>query len=464
MCGMGTLARALFLPSQFALPAARTFDFTQGRLRPALHEFSFTNRYVLFANLYLPMDTLPCGPRVQPIEGEFPRGTRSQIESAAQFLHLSFRERCHMTCRRPCRRNVSSTSFLFTTSSSTISKEKTSQVLALAVILLATFTCFAQEPSQDKDQPPTGDQQNSRSAQTQANKQRARVTIPAGTRVALVLTQPIESRYVRRGDDIYAQVNAPVDSGNEVVIPAGTFVQGQVAKLERKAGRGELRLQSMSITFPDGYVAPISGPATLETSDGYALNDPGPGRAGAALAAAFGGAGLGALIGHSVGSSSSTQTTTLPPGCVGPPPFCVSTSMTVPGRKGIDTGIGAVVGGAIGGVTAVALLASSHHFFLDAGAPIEMTLQQPVSLQQDEVAKAVQESAQHPIAEQPVVPRPVPPPPPDVPVDHGTCWTPGSPGTPPTVIPGTPGPDGVPGPPTIVPGTPPTPGTPYPCP
>ena len=33
----------------------------------------------------------------------------------------------------------------------------------------------------------------------------------------------------------------------------------------------------MSITFPDGYVAPMSGPVTLESIEGYALKDPGQG-------------------------------------------------------------------------------------------------------------------------------------------------------------------------------------------
>lgn len=323
----------------------------------------------------------------------------------------------------------------------------------LVAILFSALACVAQ------DEPP----QNSQPSQAPAENQT--LTIPSGSRIALVLTQPVETRHLRRGDDIYAQVTSPVVAGNQVAIPAGTFVQGTLDKIERVNGRGEVHLQSMSITFPDGYVAKISGPTTLESDEGYAIKDPGQGRMGAAFAVAAGGAGLGALIGHSVGSSSQTLTTTLPPGCTGPPPECLSSSMTVPGNTGMHTAIGAGVGGAIGMVASLALLLSSHHFFLEAGTPAEITLQQPVSLEQGEVSKAVQQSAQQPVAIAPVAPRPMPPPPPpDTPTDHGTCWTPGSPGTPPTVIPGTPGPDGIPGPPTIIPGTPPTPGTPYPCP
>jgi hypothetical protein len=309
-----------------------------------------------------------------------------------------------------------------------------------SVLLLATITGLAQDSSQNI----------ATSEPTPGPNARQTVTLPAGTRLALVLTQAVQTRYIRRGDDIYAQVTDPVDSANEVVIPPGTFVQGTVDKIERNGGRGEIRLQSMSITFPDGYVTPIPGPLTVESSDGYALKDPGSKRTAGAIAMPFAGLGIGALIGHSAGSSQSALTSTLPPGCVGPPPGCLSSSVTGPGSSGKDTAIGAVVGGAIGGVASLFLLTSSHRFYLDAGAPAQAVLQHPVTLQQDEVTKAVQASGQHAVAQRQVAPRPVPPP------DMDTPGIPGNPGAPPIIIPGTPGPDGVPGPPTIIPGTPPS--------
>lgn len=353
-----------------------------------------------------------------------------------------------MPCPRSRRRSFSS----LTNTIPTKSAKPAAFVLA---IVLAGLPCLAQEqPPATEPAPP-----DAATAQPAAS-----VTIPAGTRLALVLTHPIQSRYIHRGDDIYAQVTSPVDSGNEVVIPAGTFVQGTVDKLGRNGSRGELHLQSMAITFPDGYVTPISGPITLESNEGYALKDPGQGRMFGALAMPAAGAGLGALIGHSVGASSSTITNSLPAGCTGPPPGCLSSSMTVPGNAGRNTVIGAGIGAAVGTVASLTLLFRSHHFYLDAGAPVEMTLEQPVTLQRDEVAEAVRRSVQQPVYEQPVAPRPVPPPVSNMPVDHGTCYTPGTSGTPATVIPGAPGANGVPGPPTVIPGTPPTPGTPYPCP
>lgn len=326
-------------------------------------------------------------------------------------------------------------------------------VTAITAVILSTLSVRAQNDSPLPNHP--------QSPQTEA--QPKTVTIPAGTQVALVLTHPIQSRYIHRGDDIYAQVTAPVASGDQMVIPPGTFVEGTVDRLGRQGDRGELHLQSMSITFADGYVAPISGPVTIETNQGYALKDPGTKSVMSAALLPIGGAGLGTLIGYAAGKSESSTTSAFPPGCVGPPPFCTSVSTPVFGTRGRDAVIGGAIGGVLGLVASITVLGRSHHFYIDAGAPIEFTLNHPVELDRKAVEAAL-ESAQPPVAQQPVLSRPVPPPVPNFPVDHGTCFTPGTPGTPPTVIPGTPGPDGIPGPPTVIPGTPPTPGTPYPCP
>jgi hypothetical protein len=364
-----------------------------------------------------------------------------------------------MANTRHARRNVSTiVAFL------TLAGTKAKQSFAVFSLLLAALTCiaFAQDQS---DQAQASSPVSPTNSQASVTPVSSTVTVPAGTRIALVLTHPILSRSIRRGDDIYAQIASPVISGDQAVIPPGTFVQGKVDKLERQGGRGDLHLQSMSITFPDGYVAPISGPVTLESSEGYALNDPGKGRFIGGLALPAAGAGLGALIGHSVASSQNgVLTNTLPPGCTGPPPGCLTSSVSVPPNKGESTVIGAAVGGAIGMVASLVILTGSHHFFLDVGSPVEMVLQQPLSLQQNEVTAAIHESEEHPLPPQPVARRPQPPPPPDN-NDPGICYTPGNPGTPDMDIPGTPAIGDSPGtPPIHIAGIPPTPPVAHPCP
>jgi hypothetical protein len=257
-------------------------------------------------------------------------------------LH-GFRRRCPVPFLRSFRPNSSSpTSHIPQNFRSKKSRDRprvvvmtSATVVAIVVAILTTLPCFAtsyypQDPSQSPDnsnsqtdqapasnppqEPPQTQNQN------QAAIKLAPVTIPAGTMISLVLTHSIQSRYIHRGDPIYTQITFPVNSGNAVVIPAGTFVQGVVDRLDQSHGRAELHLQSMSITFPDGYVAPIAGPVTLETAEGYTLKDPGSNRGALALGLIGGGAGVGALIGHSVGSPSSVQTITTPPGCTGSGP------------------------------------------------------------------------------------------------------------------------------------------------
>jgi hypothetical protein len=286
---------------------------------------------------------------------------------------------------------------LSTTAFPSLAKIKIRQGIALTSTLLLAISSLAQgSPSSSAKPAPE-----------------ATVTVPAGTSIALVLTHPIQSRYIHRGDDIYAQVISAVTSGSQVVIPPGTLVQGKVEKLGRNGDRGELHLQSMSIIYPDGYVAAISGPIRLESDEGYALKDPGQGHIVGAIALPAAGFGIGALIGHAAANPQpNTVTSTNPPGCTGPPPSCLTSSVTGPGSPGKSTVIGAAVGGGIGMVASLVLLFHSHNFFLDVGSPIEMVLPHALTLEGDQVADATRDSAQHLVPEQPIAQRPQPPPPP----------------------------------------------------
>jgi hypothetical protein len=121
-----------------------------------------------------------------------------------------------------------------------------------------------------------------------------------------------------------------------------------------------------------------------------------------------------------------------------------------------------MIGGIAGGVTSLALLARNHQFYIQEGSPMTMNLPQALQLTAAQIRDANQKAA--------VEPAPVPvnrSRPPVVPTttNAGTCYNPGTPGTPEVVIPGTPAVGGSPGTPaTVIPGTPPTPPTPYPCP
>jgi len=157
--------------------------------------------------------------------------------------------------------------------------------------------------------------------------------------------------------------------GDAVAIPPGAFLQGKVDKLARNGGRGELRLQSMTLTLPDGEVVPIAGPLNLESADGYAVPDATSGRSAAVFLLPLAGAGLGALIGHSAAGQPTTVN-----------------GLTVNPNRLRDTGIGTLVGAGLGAIASFAMIGTSRSFFLDTGTPADLVLPQPLSVGPGQVA------------------------------------------------------------------------------
>jgi hypothetical protein len=70
-----------------------------------------------------------------------------------------------------------------------------------------------------------------------------------------------------------------------------------------------------------------------------------------------------------------------------------------------------LVGAAIGAVASIALLLNTPNFSLNVGSPVGMTVQHPLSLQQDGVVTSIRDAEQHPAPQQPISPRPQPLPP-----------------------------------------------------
>jgi hypothetical protein len=279
-----------------------------------------------------------------------------------------------------------------------------------------------------------------------------------------VLTHPVDSHTKTRGDEIFAQTSAPVIVGDQVAIPGGTYVQGKVEKLTRDGTRAEMLMQSVSLVFPNGYIAQAGGPVNILSEQSTAWNNP----TGRSRAAIFLAPLLGSAVGTGIGAATDKpQTVTLGGGSLssglpGFPPAQVPT-MTVTQNTHRGLFIGGAVGGAIGLAVSFTLIARNHQFYVLEGTPLTMALPNTIALPRAQVDDANKKAAAQPAP----VPVARPRPPSVVPstTPSGTCYIPGSPGTPGTHIPGTPGVNGAPGTPGIdIPGTPPTPPIPYPCP
>ncbi|HZU21522.1 MAG TPA: hypothetical protein VE998_01745 [Terriglobales bacterium] len=90
----------------------------------------------------------------------------------------------------------------------------------------------------------------------------ARITIPAGTKVPLILKQGISTSNARPGDPIYASTNFPVIVDDKTVLPAGCYVQGVIDEVKRAGrikGRAEILVHFRTIVLPSGYAVPLGG-------------------------------------------------------------------------------------------------------------------------------------------------------------------------------------------------------------
>jgi hypothetical protein len=97
------------------------------------------------------------------------------------------------------------------------------------------------------------------------------LTVPAGTEVLLQLKSSIDTKNAQVGDGVYCQTSFPVSIENVIVIPAGTYVKGEIVKVQRAGkvkGRAEVLFRFNSMIFPNGYT--VDMPGTIHHDSGAA--------------------------------------------------------------------------------------------------------------------------------------------------------------------------------------------------
>ena len=88
------------------------------------------------------------------------------------------------------------------------------------------------------------------------------VTIPAGTKIPLSLAQAISTKNAREGDAVYATTAFPFVMNDHVIVPAGSYIQGSISRVERAghgSGRAEILMHFTAIIFPSGYTVMLPG-------------------------------------------------------------------------------------------------------------------------------------------------------------------------------------------------------------
>ena len=170
--------------------------------------------------------------------------------------------------------------------------------------------------------------------------QKTKVTVPAGTRILIRTTDPIDSSKQKAGYRFTASLETNLQVDDIVVAPRGTMVYGRLAAAQsagRMSGSSQLTLELTDIM--------IKGTAYPLLTSTYELKGQGEGSKTAKKV--VGGAGLGALIGGIAG-----------------------------GGKG--AGIGVLAGAGAG--TAVAATKKGQQLSIPSESLLEFRLAQPVDL------------------------------------------------------------------------------------
>ena len=237
------------------------------------------------------------------------------------------------------------------------------RLAATLTLALVAVPAFAQT-SQDEPHLTPGNTVKAAPAKNDTDP-RPPVTVPSGTRIPLTLKQGINTKSARPGDPVYAQTAFPITSDNQIVIPAGTFVQGEIDRVVRPGrmnGRAQLQMSFTSMIFPNGYTVllpgavqntPGSNDNTVKGKEGTIQGPSNKGKdAGTIAASTIPGAGIGAIA---------------------------------------DGGKGAAIGAATGGVIGLAtvLLTRGPDIQLGTGDSVEMVLERNIELDPAKMHKPV---------------------------------------------------------------------------
>ena len=88
-----------------------------------------------------------------------------------------------------------------------------------------------------------------------------KIIVPSGTHLPLVLHNAVTTRSAKPGDPVYLETLFPIMAEGHVVIPAGSYVSGEVTESKRPGrvkGQGEIMLKLNTLILPNGYMVNLN--------------------------------------------------------------------------------------------------------------------------------------------------------------------------------------------------------------
>jgi type IV secretion system protein VirB10 len=193
----------------------------------------------------------------------------------------------------------------------------------------------------------------------------AKIEVPVGTHLPLVLHNAISTRSAKPGDPVYFETVFPVMVDGKVAIPAGSYVSGEVSQSKRAGkvkGKAQLAVRLTTMILPNAYEVNLAAaPSNAGTGGGETTNKEGTivgdsdktTDVGTVIRTTAAGTAIGAGVGEATGNLG----------------------------KGVGIGAGA---GAAAGLMAV-LLSRGPDAELPRGTTLEAVLDRPIMLDADKV-------------------------------------------------------------------------------
>ena len=135
------------------------------------------------------------------------------------------------------------------------------------------------------------------------------IQVPSGTHIPLVLHNAISTRSAKPGDPVYLETLFPIMANGQVVIPAGSYISGEVTESKRPGrvkGKGELAIKLTTMILPNSYMVNLNAtPSNAGSGGGESVNNEGTivgdsdkaSDAGTIIKTTAAGAGIGAAAG-----------------------------------------------------------------------------------------------------------------------------------------------------------------------
>ena len=171
-----------------------------------------------------------------------------------------------------------------------------------------------------------------------------------------MLHNSITTRNAQPGDPVFLETTLPLVQDDRVVVPAGSYVQGEILEAKRPGkvkGRGEVRIRLTTLILPNGYTVKFGAIPTNAGTGGNETTD----KEGRIQGDTDKGTDVGTVV-KTTGAGTAIG--------------------AIAGRSGAGAGIGAAAGLATG--LALVLLTRGPELELPRGSAVDIELDRPLYL------------------------------------------------------------------------------------